>query len=424
MRQPPAGIVLPSEVLFSEWFVLLLTMVALNTIIYVGLTVARLVPMPHQLHPRRLRRWVRALGIALEKDTAVRNITKVEPPETGDLFEDRRCEIVRRDLPMAFGIGGVLAVFVATAGLITFGAQTITLHIVELSGGVLLIVCAQLFALRPFRAGTVIWTWALACVALVWLSIARAHYYESPYPLAYAYIVMTAFAPITYYWRPVITAGLLMMAGLVTATRLAEGNESARILIAGVGAVLVGAMLLQMRLRSLAARCDEEAKSRALVTTDVLTGTLTPRGLLTIMPVVAGIAERLGEPVCLMYFKVPDLPEAQAQYGAHYGDDVLRAVAKTIHEAVRKGDLVARWRDAEFVVAGIGGQPKADELARRLREAMRASSINLGKWPIAVVVGAAAGDPRQTTFDELLAKANESCATLDTAGPATASESV
>ncbi len=422
MKHLPTGIVLPAEVLTSDWFILLLTMVALNTIIYVGLTVAKLIPMPHQLHPGRLRGWARTLGMNPQKDTAVRQIPEPEPVKALDPFEDKRSGTVRRDLPLAFAISGVLVVLVATAGLIAFGALGIALHLVEMSTGVLLIICAQLFALRPFRAETITWAWAVACVLLVGLSVGRAHFYESPYPLVYAYIIMTAFAPLTGYWRPSIAAGVLMLAGLVTATQLTQGAEGARLVIAGVAALLVSAMLLQMRLRSLAAQSDEEAKSRALVTTDVLTGTLTPRGLLTIMPTVATIAERIGDPVCLMYVTVPDLTAAKRQYGSRYGDDVLRAVAKILQTAVRKGDLVAHWREGEFLVAGVGGRPKAEELARRLREGMRTSGVNLGKLPTTVMVGTAAGDPGETTFDELLSKAIGDCAMLEPAD-ATAAES-
>ncbi len=421
MRRLPVGIVLPADVLTSNWFILVLTVVAFNTIIYVGLTLAKLVPMPRQFHPALVRRWVRRLGIDPDKDTAMDPIPRPQPLDTVDPYEDERRGIVRRDVPLAFGISGVLVVLIATAGLIAFGAVGMTLHLVELSSGVVLILCGQLFALRPFRVETVAWVWAMACVLLVVLSIVRATYYDSTYPLLYAYIVMTAFAPITLFWRPTVAAGMLMLATLVTATQLTDGRDDIRLLIAGVGALLVSAMLLRLRFRAIAESGNEKAKSQALVTTDVLTGTLTQRGLLTIMPTIAGIAERTGELVCLMYFGVRDMAMANAQYGVHYGDDALRAVAKTIQGAVRRGDLVARWHDAEFVVAGIGSRPNTDELTRRVQEALRSSGVDLGKWPMTVCAGTAAGDPRETTFDQLLSEAKAGCAMLGATQPSVAS---
>jgi diguanylate cyclase (GGDEF)-like protein len=114
----------------------------------------------------------------------------------------------------------------------------------------------------------------------------------------------------------------------------------------------------------------------------------------------------MGEPVCLMFFDVEHLAVANQQYGMHYGDDVLRAVARSIAEHVRQGDLVARWGGDEFLVAGIGGKPDADALAGRIQEAVRQTGVNLGKWPTTVRIGTASGDPAVRTFEELFAQAS------------------
>ena len=55
----PAGILLPESVLTSNWFILMATVVAFNTIIYMGLTLSKLIPMPRQFHPERVRGWMR-----------------------------------------------------------------------------------------------------------------------------------------------------------------------------------------------------------------------------------------------------------------------------------------------------------------------------------------------------------------------------
>ena len=106
-----------------------------------------------------------------------------------------------------------------------------------------------------------------------------------------------------------------------------------------------------------------------------------------------------------MYFDVNELKRANDEYGVKYGDDVLRGVAKSIQEQVRVGDLVARWAGDEFLVAGLGARPDADALAARIQEAVRRTGVNLGRWPTTLKVGTAAGDPRETTFEALLAEA-------------------
>lgn len=50
-----AGILLPSSVLSTPWFTTLLAFVSLNTLVYVGLTLAKLARWPRQVHPARVR---------------------------------------------------------------------------------------------------------------------------------------------------------------------------------------------------------------------------------------------------------------------------------------------------------------------------------------------------------------------------------
>jgi diguanylate cyclase (GGDEF)-like protein len=103
-----------------------------------------------------------------------------------------------------------------------------------------------------------------------------------------------------------------------------------------------------------------------------------------------------------MYFDINGLRSANAQYGMNYGDDVLRGVAGAIRGLVRKGDLVARWGGDEFLVAGVGSRPDADELACRIQTEIAETGLNLGRWPTTVGVGTAAGDPSEVTFEHLV----------------------
>lgn len=399
------GIVLPETVLSSTWFIVLATIVAFNTIIYVGLTLSKLIPMPRQFHPNRVRALMRRLGLNPDKEASVDDIPRLEPPETDNPYENIRREIARRDIPQALGLLGGLVIALTVAGIATINRGHAAYMLAEIGVGVVFLLAAQVLGRSRVKARAAMWTWPLACVLLVGVLAVEAIRTDSALPLAYSLVVMTAFAPVTLAWRPSMVAAGLMLATVAVALFFIEGIDEIRLVATAVVAILVGAILLRLRLKAIDALADEQQRSAALITTDVLTGVLSRHGLLTLMTGVAGTAERLGEPICIMFFDVTQLAKANEQYGSVYGDDVLRAVADAISQHVRQGDLVARWGGDEFLVAGLGEKPNGDQLARRIQEAVRISGVNLGKWPTTVRIGVASGDPRTTTFDKLVAEA-------------------
>ena len=89
-----AGLLLPESVLTSPWFLLLATVVAFNTIIYVGLTLAKLIPWPQQFHPQWVRDKAERLGVNPSEE-------KVMPktPESARYVSDDPYEILREDYP-------------------------------------------------------------------------------------------------------------------------------------------------------------------------------------------------------------------------------------------------------------------------------------------------------------------------------------
>lgn len=54
----PAGILLPEGTIHSEWFLVLMAFVAINTVMYVALAIAKTFPrvQPREWLPRRYRR--------------------------------------------------------------------------------------------------------------------------------------------------------------------------------------------------------------------------------------------------------------------------------------------------------------------------------------------------------------------------------
>jgi diguanylate cyclase (GGDEF)-like protein len=403
----PQGILLPESVLSSWWFITLALVVAFNTIIYLGLTLSKLIPWPHQFHPARVRGWLVRLGANVDGDPSLADVPLPREPESADPYEALRRGIARRDIPQAFGLFGILVIVITTVVMLVGQGPNLPVTIVQLGLGVAFLLLANITGRRHFRAVTVEWIWAVSCTVLVLALLVEAARSGSVSPIAYALMLMTAFAPVTLAWRPALAASGVMLVGLVTAAASAPTLDTARTITAGASALVVGLVLLRLRFVAADALADERARSAALATTDPLTGCLTRTGLLTLVPMVAGLAERSLGRVCVIVVDVADLAEANATYGRHYGDDVLRALADSLREHVRLGDLVARWSGDDFVVVGVGDRPDAQAMQARLQAALDGSGISLGKSPARVLVGTAAGDPRSRTFDDLRAEAAE-----------------
>lgn len=62
------------------------------------------------------------------------------------------------------------------------------------------------------------------------------------------------------------------------------------------------------------------------------------------------ISERYGNSISLILFDIDDFKGVNDKYGHLAGDNVIKKVAETINNAVRKTDIFARWGGDEFVL--------------------------------------------------------------------------
>lgn len=405
MNAVPTGIVLPESVLTSQWFLLLATVVAFNTVVYLGLTLAKLIPWPRQFHPAWVREGLARFGIHIDEESAMKDIPDPRPAESTDPYEALRLGTARRDIPQALGLAGGVTILFTLAGFVVAPDSPVSFRLAQLVVGVgfLLAGAAVGRSAMPTRAR--MWVWMVACVVLLFLLVAEAAFAGNQLILGYALILMTAAAPVALAWRPAAAGSLVMLFAFTAASLTIPGDDDLRLVLAGTLAVLVAALLLHLRLTAIDALSDERARSEALASTDPMTGVLTRHGLLSLMPGIAGTAERTSGQVCVVYVDIVHLARANREYGSAYGDDVLRAVADALVDGSRLGDLVARWGGDEFLVAGLGSRPDPVAMAQRIEERVALNGVNLGKWPTAVKVGTASGDPGSTTFEELVARA-------------------
>jgi len=113
-----------------------------------------------------------------------------------------------------------------------------------------------------------------------------------------------------------------------------------------------------------------EARLAELVTTDELTQVANKRGLNQRLQLLCAEGER-GRRFAVAMVDLDHFKKINDTHGHRAGDDVLKAVAATLQQQVRKTDFVARFGGEEFCVifTDVDG-PNALALAERLRAAI------------------------------------------------------
>jgi len=385
----------------NSWFTVLAMIVAFNTIIYLGLTLAKLLPWPQQVRPEQVRRW-----FSLGKKPKVVDVDQLadrefDEPDSDDPYLATRYRAARIGIPQGFALTGGLVIIVTITEMLFVSESTAVQNTLLLFSGLTLIVFSIIFSRRRIRALVLIWSWAVGTLALSLLLLIMTLYRDNGSTIFYVVIILMGFAPATLSWLPSLTIGFIIFFSIIATCWAAGLPNMAQIVLSGFAAMLGGWILLRLRLQALDALTTHETRSSAVATTDPLTAMLTPRGLLTLMPGLAAVAERSRQNICVISVDVDDLSLANSQYGMQYGDDVVCAVAQAVRSTVRRGDHVARWDGDAFLVVGLGDQPSAEALAARIQLAVRTSGINLGKWPTTVSVKTSSGDPTLVTFEEM-----------------------
>jgi len=121
---------------------------------------------------------------------------------------------------------------------------------------------------------------------------------------------------------------------------------------------------------------DERARTAQLLhlaNHDPLTGLRNRRQFLEFVERAAADQVRGARTAAVIFVDVDDLKGINDRYGHVAGDRHLVAVARCIANAVRPGDVVARWGGDEFVVLceDLPNGEEAREIAERVRRACR-----------------------------------------------------
>jgi diguanylate cyclase (GGDEF)-like protein len=166
-----------------------------------------------------------------------------------------------------------------------------------------------------------------------------------------------------------------------------------------LGFFLISASLLGALRRRL-------AEEQLLASTDGLTGALNSRAFAERLQFNLALSGRYGRPVTLAYVDLDDFKRINDLQGHGAGDRVLKAVAKTLRDATRRTDSVARVGGDEFALLLpntdlAGAQSVISKLDQSLREKMRS-----GGSPVTCSIGAVTFSKPPVSADEALRAAD------------------
>jgi diguanylate cyclase (GGDEF)-like protein len=164
-------------------------------------------------------------------------------------------------------------------------------------------------------------------------------------------------------------------------------------------------------------RRAEEAHRVAAV--DTMTGLSTHRVLRDRLAFEVERSKRSAEGFAVLFLDLDRFKDVNDQFGHEAGNEVLRAVAGEIRNAVRASDVAARYGGDEFVVILTRTDLQG---GARVAEALRAGIEGIGRrlgYPpglVTVSIGLAEFDPRQPAEGDLLVSADRALYRAKAAG--------
>jgi len=191
------------------------------------------------------------------------------------------------------------------------------------------------------------------------------------------------------YLLPIIVAALtlgkwysLLMVALVSLCYVYVGADlQESISLAGLSALLTKLLpfLLVAFITTMLASDIHIARNRikALSETDEMTGLMNMRAFARIHRREHDKAERYGRSYAVLLLDMDNLKKINDSHGHEAGNRAIVLVANVLTRVIRNTDVAARYGGDEFIILlSEAGEDEADEIARRIRNSIRNTTLD------------------------------------------------
>jgi diguanylate cyclase (GGDEF)-like protein len=147
-------------------------------------------------------------------------------------------------------------------------------------------------------------------------------------------------------------------------------------------------------------------REKASARTDFLTGILNRRPFFEAADIEINRARRYQRPLTIAYMDLDNFKLVNDLFGHDVGDTLLRSVAETMKNNIRKIDLIGRMGGDEFVLLlpETGYEP-ARTVIRKIQERLLEVARKHG-WPVTFSIGAVTFVDSPATVDEMIRMAD------------------
>ena len=213
-------------------------------------------------------------------------------------------------------------------------------------------------------------------------------------------------------WVPYVVVSVLLM--VVGAWR--AGQQAGWVFLAGLGVLAWGLVLIFWLARRMLRLLEERDHARAEAKQvrhaserDALTGVLNRGAWRARLETLADDMQEAGRTISVLFFDIALFKLINDSLGHAAGDECLKALARTVGEELRGGDVLGRLGGEEFaVILPTAKRIHAIAVAERIRTAVqqRCQVVGEDQVELTVSIGAAEWLGPAETFDALMERAD------------------